>query len=203
MRIPIISILFIILIIMLQLKLRKSGHIGSKKEAYLKRESLASKTRKKSLENLHYYKIDLNALSIPCNATSSILRIYDRIQDYSQLPMVNFDGKDNTELKMEYGVANLTTLITYESTYQNLLHQLYDFAERLYEEGFVKEASLPLIEAIRLDSTMSKHFLLLSTLLNELRDYERLEALLSKVKTMEIHKKDNIIKNITFNMYNS
>lgn len=202
MKIPLLVALFFSIIIGLQVKLRltkkrEQGEAESK-EAYLKREREASHTRKKTLEDLDYIILDLSLLQpitlLKCEPAT--LALYEEVKSLAEYPMISLRGLDNTDLKFKYGVGNLTTLITYETSYQNCLHRLYDLGEALEKEGFLSEACLPLAQAIKMNSDMSKHYRLYASLLHELRRFGDLDALTRLVETRDFFRKESTLQHL-------
>ena len=55
--------------------------------------------------------------------------------------IVNLTGITNTDLKLEYGAANITKLMEYDASYITLIKTLQEWADVLYEEGLYKEVT--------------------------------------------------------------
>lgn len=91
------------------------------KEAFLDRETQANATRKQFLDELDYITIPLDKLPF-CNENNNDFSEYeDKIKLLSSKNIVNFTGMSNTDLKLEYGAANLNLLSEYDRNYTELV----------------------------------------------------------------------------------
>ncbi len=75
--------------------------------------------------------------------------------------MACFHGKDNTDLKLLYGVANLNTLIRYESTYDLMIEKLTKWANAFIDRKMDKEAIIVLEETVKIGPHLNKNYDLL------------------------------------------
>ncbi len=155
---------FIIFVIWLAYEMRKADKKYKQgNEDFWEREARSNNTRRKSLDLLDYIKIPLDALPIHAleNDTTviSCLETLHRLQDEK---IVNFTGISNTDLKMQYGVANLDTLSAYDQNFTELVTTLQAWAKALYDANLLGEAALVLEFAIRIRSDVSASYLLLA-----------------------------------------
>ena len=114
---------FIIILIVIQLYLKKSTRSGSERsKKYWEREQKANSTRKQDISTLNYIKWDDslpaidNSLTLAdiLNNSPEALKAYNNIQTLKTEPMLNLSEYSNTDLKLKYGVANLDTLTQYD-----------------------------------------------------------------------------------------
>lgn len=106
---------------------------------YLKREEEANFVRKKDISNLPYIKVPLDKLPIDITLNdekkqSKIEKYRKEIEYLSDKTMLNLIGITNTELKEQYGVANLDKLMTYDQNYARMLSNLQWYAAEIYDE---------------------------------------------------------------------
>ncbi|WP_105615538.1 hypothetical protein [Vallitalea okinawensis] len=195
MGIPIFFVLFIIFILVFNFKMRKNGKSNREKlENYYQREERAMSVRKQPLDDLKLYRLDLNKLPFEIIQTKVFMDIEKDIVRLSKLPMASFKGQDNTELKLKYGVANLNTLIQYETTYNLMLQRLVEWSSLLKDEGYSREAMEVLEVGIHLDSDMSQNYLLLLSIYEETNEMDKLKEFGHLIHERNILRKDLVLQ---------
>ncbi|MBR1854563.1 MAG: hypothetical protein IJ794_15715 [Lachnospiraceae bacterium] len=139
--------------------LRKSKRIQNEAErTFWERERLANETRRKPLDNLDYIKIPLDELPMhTMEDDSKVAGSLQIINELSLQPIVNLTGFTNTDLKLEYGTANITALTEYDQSYTLLVNTLQTWANELYQAGYTDETTQILEFAVstRTDVTAS------------------------------------------------
>lgn len=136
MNYPIPIFLFVFLIIFLLLSsFRKKEERTQQElnEAFLERERKANSTRKQDISHLNYITID--SASIPAKASddSILMEQYQKLCDLSSKKLLNLSRITNTDLKLQYGVANLAELSEYDENYQQALDAVIAYGKRLME----------------------------------------------------------------------
>lgn len=197
MKIPIILILFFLFCIYVKFKIIESNKKNKKSaKAFWDREEKAMFVRKKSLENLDYIHIDRNTLPILERGTCSdeILGIQNNVLNLLEHKMVNLNGKTNTDLKIEYGTANLDTLITYENNYNLLIKYLFRWGKSLHKENKTDEAIEVLETGVNIATDISEHYILLGKLYKLKKDTKSFNSLYTHVDETEFMLKDKILK---------
>ena len=141
MKFPILASV-IILCSVIHLVTRKSSRDTENEEAaFWERERRANSTRKKSLEHLNYIKIPFDSLpmdELPDNPT--VCEVLSVLKELDKSPIVNLTGYTNTDLKLEYGTANITKLTQYDQSYTLLASTLQKWADTLWDAGKKEEA---------------------------------------------------------------
>ncbi len=120
-----------------RLKTRKEEEI---EEAYWERESRANATRRKSIEHLDYITIPENLYLNLLDDNIETQSIRDTIDGLRGEKILNLTGYSNTDLKLEYGAANLTVLSACDSNYTCLATTLQKWADLLADNGYKAEA---------------------------------------------------------------
>ena len=117
--------------------LQRTKSIEAKRDQeYWERESRANSTRKKSLDNLNYITVPEELLNMsPKNTTEEINSYISDLNDLSKSKIVNLTGLTNTDLKLQYGTANITILTEYDFNYTNLVTLLQKLAQITVERG--------------------------------------------------------------------
>ena len=84
------------------------------------------------------------------------------IEALKEKKILNLSGFTNTDLKLEYGVGNLTELTDYDNNYVTLSRSLARIAELLTEQGLKKEAAAFLEFGIATHTDIGKNYTLLA-----------------------------------------
>lgn len=158
------------------LKTKKNDSI--QKEDFWEREVRANSTRRKPLDDLDY--IRLSPEDFPMTLLNDIPKADDYkhiIQSLSELPIVNFTGISNTELKLRYGAPNIDLLISYDQNYTLLVRTLQQWAQLLYDAGYVNEARRMLEFSVSTGSDVSATYRLLCQIYNEQNTPEKIGEL--------------------------
>lgn len=151
---------------------------SSSREDFWERERAANSTRRKSLDDLNYITIPVDEFPM------SLLEDVPKVEDYkqiilslSELPVVNFTGLTNTELKLRYGAPNLDLLMRYDQNYTLLVRTLQQWAQLLYDSGYVKEACHMLEFAVSTGTDVSSTYRLLCQIYHEQHTPEKIQDL--------------------------
>lgn len=158
------------------LKTKKNDSI--QKEDFWEREVRANSTRRKPLDDLDYIKLSLE--DFPMTLLNDIPKADDYkriIQSLSELPVVNFTGISNTELKLRYGAPNIELLMSYDQNYTLLVRTLQQWAQMLYDAGYVDEARRMLEFSVSTGSDVSATYRLLCQIYNEQNTPEKIGEL--------------------------
>ncbi len=160
----------------------------SKKSADLsfwERERQSNSVRKKSLDSLNYIQIPLDKLPMDIMTEHSRITEYqDLIRSLSTQPIVNFTGYSNTDLKLEFGTANITVLSEYDQNYTLLVRTLQDLADILLEQGHTEEARILMEYAISIDTDVSRTYYRLAEMYIASGDIFQIEALVRKAENL-------------------
>ena len=203
MRIPLFAIV-IVFVIWLNIK----NHISSRRDedvtrAFWERENAANRTRKQPLDTLSYITIpeDLlpdRAFDPAFSACAAAGRIRSLREE--EAVIVNLTGYTNTDLKLEYGVANLPLLSEYDAHYTALVTAVQEVAEALYEEERFPEALRLLEFEARTGTDISACYRMLVELYRNNPDMppeqadERISALLPVAQSLRSLSRDGIVR---------
>lgn len=137
-------------------------------DAFLEREKLSNSTRKQSIDDLDYVTVDLAQLPTLENENNPlILDLNKKLKEYETKKLVNLTGFTNTELKMEYGVANLNILSEYDLNFSDFTKYLDELANAYNDSSRKSEAIKTLEYALSIKTDISGSYLLLATLYAE------------------------------------
>jgi hypothetical protein len=191
---------FILVIIVIKLKMSQADSSNNKaNKKFWDRENKSMFIRKKSLETLDYIHIDSKSLPILqkeyCN--EEVYSIQNKVLELIKLKIVNFQGKSNTDLKLEYGTANLDTLTMYEERYILLIKYIYKWGKALYDDNKIDEATLVLELGVTIKSDISKHYILLGKLYKIKKDTQSFNSLYSQIQQSEFVFKHKILNSLS------
>jgi hypothetical protein len=189
---------FVIFVIFLSWSLhRHKNDDHLKTEVFFRKERAANESRKKSIAELDYIQIPAHLL-VPfeaalsnanftlenvtsSDALDSLKQLYSNLESLSNKKILNLTGISNTDLKLSYGVANLTPLSAYDQNYTALIKTLHSIA------SFYYTTELPLIAkdflefSVQTKSDISSSYLLLAKIYFEIGQPSDIEALLQTI----------------------
>lgn len=164
---------------------------------FWEREQKANFTRKKSLDSLNYITIPEEILQMkPDCMTSEIENCLRDLNDLSAFKIVNFTGYTNTDLKLEYGTANINILSDYDFHYTSLVTLLQKLAELLHDVLEDALAIKVLEFAVSTGTDVSKSYYLLAQLYQEAGMSEKIEKLIAQAQNIRSILKDTIVENL-------
>lgn len=160
---PVMLLIIGIFVLWLHYEKSKSTRIDQQNtEAFWNAERDANQTRKKDLSNLDYISIPIEALPIQESTDQVLLDFQEKIISLSKLSIVNLTGLSNTDLKLQYGAPNLTTLSEYDLNYTHLVRTLNTWANYLVELGQKDKAKMVLEYAISCNSDIKQTYVTLA-----------------------------------------
>ncbi len=187
---------FIIFLIWLSYEISKSRRIGEKaQDAYWERENAANNTRHKSLDNLRYIVIPFDSLPMETlKEDEKIMEFHKTLHYLSESPIVNFTGFSNTDLKLEYGAPNIDLLARYDQSYTTLARTLQQWAEKLYQAGYVQEAKQILEFSISTDTDVSGSYRLLASIYSKEGETGKIKELEDRARHLKSASRNIIVR---------
>lgn len=177
-----------------QHKSRKS--VENKNKEFWENETLSNSVRKKDISNLNYITIDEKNLPIISTDDNTINSFQSDILSFKDKKILNLTGISNTELKLKYGVANLTALSEYDSNYTDLCRLLNSWGAYLYKKGFVNESTAVLEFAITTGTDISETYRTLSSIYKSTDSDDKIDNLLEQASHINSISKDRIIASL-------
>ena len=196
---------FIIILIVIQLYLKKSTLSGSERsKKYWEREQKANSTRKQDISSLNYIKWDDSLPAIDnsliladiLNNSPEALKAYNNIQTLKTEPMLNLSEYSNTDLKLKYGVANLDTLTQYEDNYTSFIKSLSGLGHILIEHKDISDATAFLEYAVKIGSDIRLTYTDLYALYSEAGNASKIRQLRQYASLIKSVNKDLIVSAI-------
>ena len=156
---PILTI-FIVFCLMLAFYIRKNDAKQQEvQNAFWEKELKSNAVRKKDISKLDYITIPFD--KIPAKLETSTEK---KLLALAEKPMLNFVGISNTDLKLEYGTANLDILMEYENNFLDFVSLLPDYANELIAAGEIESARILLEFAVSVNADSHKIDNLLASL---------------------------------------
>ena len=158
--------------------LKNKKNETSAQDDFWAREREANNTRRKPLDDLDYIKLPIEEFPM------TLLPDVPKVEDYkqiilslSELPIVNFTGISNTELKLRYGAPNIDLLISYDQNYTLLVRTLQQWGGALYDAGYIDEARQMLEFSISTGTDVSATYRLLCQIYKDQNTPEKINDL--------------------------
>lgn len=134
-------VIFIVFCLVLTFYIRKNDAAQQKAQHdFFEKERLSNAVRKKDISKLDYISIPLDKIPVKLESSTE-----NTIFALAEKPMLNFVGISNTDLKLQYGTANLDILTEYENNFLEFVALLPDYATELVDAG-QKESAIMLLE---------------------------------------------------------
>lgn len=162
---------------------------------YWKKERAANNTRRKSLDDLPYIRLPLEIFPM------ELLADVPKVEDYRQiilslkdLPIVNFTGLSNTELKLRYGAPNIDLLTSYDQNYTLLVRTVQQWAQALYDGGFPDKACQLLEFSVSTGTDVSATYRLLCKIYLEQGTPEKIKSLYPVAESLNSAMQKTIVR---------
>lgn len=174
-------------------KSKKSA--AAMEQDFWQREHAANSTRRKPLDDLPYIKLPMDLFPM------ELLPDVPKVEDYRQiilslkeLPIVNFTGLSNTDLKLRYGAPNLDLLTSYDQNYTLLVRTIQQWAQALYDNGFSDEACQLLEFAVSTKTDVSATYRLLCKIYREKGTPEKIQTLYPVAESLNSAMQKTIVR---------
>lgn len=190
---PFVLILFSIFSI---LRNRSDRSMKAKQDAFWEKEQRANRTRKQDISGLAYIQIPLDTFPIGQFADEGLAASEQALVQLSSRKILNLSGISNTDLKLEYGAANLPALSEYDANFTTLARTLAAYGGQLLELGHWQDAIRVLEFGVSCKTDVSKNYTLLGRMYREHGETAKLDALAETVRGMDLLLKDSILKQL-------
>lgn len=127
---------------------------------------------------------------------AEVSELFETLRYLSNQKIVNLTGYTNTDLKLEYGTANITCLSEYDQNYTLLARTLQRLAEILYKSGRIKKARTVLEFAVSTDTDVSHSYYLLADIYDAEGEYDKKAALIEKAGSLRSTMKNVIVRTL-------
>lgn len=165
--------IFIIFCVVLSFYIKKGD--SSQKEimdGFFEKERLANEVRKKDISQLNYITIPFEKIPQQLNTSTE-----KEFFSYAEKTMLNLNGISNTDLKLEYGTANLAILSEYDTNYMDMISLLPAYVEELLAEEQTDTAQMLLEFAVHTKADSRKIYQQLVSIYKETNQTEKINDL--------------------------
>lgn len=197
---PVFFILFVIFIVWLTYERKKSARMDEKRrDEFWQRESDANSVRRKPLDDLPYVVIPDELLlsnlssSLPSD-DSELNRCNEVLTSLKGQRILNLTGMTATDIKMTYGVANLSQLDEYDQNFTLFAQTIYAYGDRLHSLGFDHEAMKVLRFGIDSLSDISGNYKLLASLYEKYGQQNKIAELRETAGKLNSLMKNSILR---------
>ena len=197
MKFYVLASLFIFVLVIFH-NVRKSGRQQALEEkSFWEKERMANEVRRKSLDGLDYIQIPLDSLPMHLmEEDAKVAECLRVINELSMQPIVNLTGFSNTDLKLEYGTANITVLSEYDQNYTLLANTLQQWADLLYNKGYAEETRQILEFAVSTRTDVSRTYDILSDIYVTNGESNRISELVKTAETLNSLNKEVILRHL-------
>lgn len=161
------------------------------------REHKANNTRRKSLDGLDYIKIPFECIPkslLPYDeAVQDCLSTLERLSDKK---IVNLTGYTNTDLKIEYGTANLTVLSSYDENYTLYARTIYKLAKLYLENGYESNARVLLEKSVESGTDIKDTYILLKDMYAKNHEEDKMKALIEAASSLRSANRNIILRSL-------
>ena len=192
------AVIVIIFLIILTYNLRKNSSL--EKESYNRfweKENSANLVRKKDISTLSYIKIPLERFPVGRYADDELSASEAVLTGLSEQSVLNLNGITNTDLKLTYGVQNLTFLSECDENFSLLAKTLVDYGRRLIELGHNEDAQSVLEFGIECQSDIAANYTLLAGVYQTLDRTDLLTALIERAEALDSPRKASILAKLS------
>ena len=178
---------------------RSTSTLSKEKEEFLEKEREANNVRKQPITDLNYVKVNLEELPKIETDDEYLNERFNTLRVLSEedTKIVNLSNYTNTDLKLKYGVANLTILTEYDQNFTNLCRCLYEIGRRLYDTGNQDDAKAYLEYGIKCGTDLKLHYTLLADIYEQNMQYKDIVALIKKAENINSVLKPSLIRELT------
>lgn len=165
-------------------------------EAFWEREQNANLVRRKDISGLSYISIPFEDFSIGAFSDEKLTDTERALETFRDKKILNLTGLTNTDLKLQYGPANLPTLMECDQNFTEMLLALTDYSNRLIElEHF--DAAIPVLEfCVSIGSDITSHYMLLADYYKNSGQTDKVEYLREKASALNSLTKTSILRKL-------
>lgn len=181
-------------------EMKKSSRIQEKKEReFWEKENRANNVRRRPTEQLNYVRINPDSfpviyrLDVP---EQDIRSLAGTLKEMEHKDILNLTGKTNTDLKLEYGPANLAFLTECDNNFTLFCRTLNRLGAALVKYHYDAEAVQVYEFAVFHESDVSATYSSLAELYQKNGCPEKIDSLIKEAEKLNSLLKPSIIRNL-------
>ena len=165
-------------------------------DSFWEREQKANFVRRQDISGLPYINIPFEHFSIGAFADEELNEIEAKLQSFRDKKILNLNGQTNTDLKLQYGPANLPVLTECDQNFTDMLQLLNRYSNRLFELE-KPDAALPILEfCVESGSDISSQYVQLAEYYKTNGQRNKIEALKEKAGALDSLMKSSILQKL-------
>jgi len=197
MKLYILASLIILGLVIRRASKKQKKEKETENRAFWEREHLANTVRRKSLDGLNYIKIPLESLPVEVMPEdTTVQECLHTLYSLANQSIVNLTGYSNTDLKLEYGTANLSLLSEYDQNYTLLVQTLQQWADVLYQGGYPTEARTVLEFSVSTHTDISRSYYLLAEIYASELEFSKIEQLCENAQSLRSANRKAIVRTL-------
>ena len=163
---------------------------------FWRRESAANSVRRKDISGLSYINIPFELFSIGSDSDTILKDAVSQLEALADKKILNLGRQTNTDLKLQYGPANLAALTEYDQNYTDMLMAIGIYVNRLIELDRLADA-IPVLEfAVNSGSDISLHYTTLAGYYKDTQDNDKFTSLKEKANALDSIRQPAILEKI-------
>lgn len=194
---PVILGWFLILCFEIMYHRKKDEHNRENaKKRFWDKEAKANSVRRKDISYLDYISVPVDRLPFIKTDDDELLEYHRTIKSLSEKKILNLNGITNTDLKLQYGPANLTDLSEFDDNYITLVNTIAKWGARLFSLGNTEEAASVLEYGIEVGTDVSRNYTLLAKIYKESGRIDEIDTLINKAESLDSIMKKTILEKL-------
>ena len=184
--------IFIVFCIVLTYYIKKSDTTQQKVlDEFWEKELKANTVRKKDISNLNYITIPFDKIPQKLHTDTE-----EKLRSLSEQPMLNLTGISNTDLKLNYGTANLEILSTYDNNFTQFVALLPTYVTELCDASQTDTAQMLLEFAIECNADSRKLYQMLTKIYSDKHETAKIAWLKQQAKHLPEFTKQAVLKDL-------
>lgn len=187
--IPVFTICMVVFVIVLKMNVNKNKLAKDAANSdFWEREQAANLIRRQDISGLDYISIPLE--KFPLNLDNESEHVLRQLADEK---ILNLTGISNTDLKMQYGVANLEALTAYDENFTKLVQVLTTYSSELLQAGQPDQARIALEYAVSIHADAKAIYVMLAKLYLASGEADRITDLIGSAEHLNSISRASII----------
>lgn len=191
-----LGIFIFIVFLLAYFRKRQTKHQNAVDEGFWSRENAANNIRRQDISELPYINIPLEKFPIGIWPDEDLKEQENVLTALSSKQILNLGNQTNTDLKLQYGPANLAILTDCEQNFTTLCRTLVTYADHLQKLGHQTEAQTVLEYGISCGSDISRNYLMLADLYIAQNQPAKIDELIEKASQLDSLMKTSIITHL-------
>lgn len=195
---PLFFICFILFVIWFRVKMKQNNSATSaENDAFWEREKNANFARSKDISTLSYLTVPNDALPFSAHTDDEQEAFLEKeVKECSERKLLNLSAYSNTDLKEQYGIANLEELSNCDQNFLLFIRALSNWGSYLYEKKDFSRAKQVMEYSLSIGSDISSVYTTLGHIYASEGNIQKINELITEVTDSEIPLKDSIIKQL-------